>query len=219
MLKVVLATASVCVLASCSSSANTSSVKGDISKIAQLKATFGPEFKVIEVTKRPIDPKVASPRQLPAGLTFEPPQCAKAALGQDIPSDLKGSMAAVSAEGSGNRFVIIAIETSQPLPFDSPSQACRKVAFAGDKLRGGIGVVDAPEIGGARTLGTHRIMQADVEEDSTRTGELYDYIAQFGDFQVTVVANPLVAPDQPVVPVDTQRARDLLVKAVAAVRS
>jgi hypothetical protein len=34
-----------------------------------------------------------------------------------------------------------------------------------------------------------------------------------------VVANPLVVPDQPVVPVDTQRARDLLVRAVQAVRS
>ena len=34
-----------------------------------------------------------------------------------------------------------------------------------------------------------------------------------------VVANPLVVPDQPVVPIDTQRARDLLVKAVKAVRT
>jgi hypothetical protein len=34
-----------------------------------------------------------------------------------------------------------------------------------------------------------------------------------------VTANPLVLPDKPVVPVNTQRARDLLVKAVAAVRS
>ncbi|MCV7379812.1 hypothetical protein BST11_09930 [Mycobacterium alsense] len=218
MLKLVFAIASVCMLASCSSNADSSLAKGDISKVGQLKSTFGSEFKVIEVTKRPIDPKLASPHQLPAGLTFEPPQCAKAALGQDIPSDLKGSMAAISAEGNGNRFVIIAIETSKPLPFDTPQQQCKKVAFAGDKIRGGIGVVDAPKIDGARTLGTHRIMQADVE-DSTRTGELYDYVAQFGDFQVTVVANPLVDPDQSVVPVDTQRARDLLVKAVAAVRS
>lgn len=218
MLKVVLAIASVCVLASCSSNANTYTGKADISKVSQVKSDFGPEFKVIEVTKRPIDSKFFAPRQLPGGLTFKPPQCAKVALGQDMPSDLKGSMAAVSAEGNGNRFVIIAVETSQPLPFDSPRQECKKVAFAGEKLRGGIGVVDAPKIDGARTLGTHRIMQADVE-DSTRSGELYDYTAQFGDYQVTVIANPLVIPDQPVAKVDTQRARDLLVKAVAAVRS
>jgi len=36
---------------------------------------------------------------------------------------------------------------------------------------------------------------------------------------VIVIANPLVIPDQPVAKIDTQRARDLLVKAVAAVRS
>ena len=54
---------------------------------------------------------------------------------------------------------------------------------------------------------------------SARTGELYDYSAQFGDYQVIVIANPLVVPDQPVAKVDTQRAQDLLVKAVAAVRS
>jgi hypothetical protein len=79
-------------------------------------------------------------------------------------------------------------------------------------------VVDAPHIDGARTLGVHRVLQA-VMPGGARTGELYDYSAQFGDYQVIVVANPLVAPDQPVVPVDTQRARDLLVKAVKAVRS
>ena len=54
---------------------------------------------------------------------------------------------------------------------------------------------------------------------TARTGELYDYSAQFGDYQVIVIANPLVNPDQPVAKVDTKRARELLVKAVAAVRS
>jgi hypothetical protein len=36
---------------------------------------------------------------------------------------------------------------------------------------------------------------------------------------VIVIANPLVVPNQPVAKVDTQHARDLLVKAVGAVRS
>ncbi|BBZ52932.1 hypothetical protein MHEI_46490 [Mycobacterium heidelbergense] len=38
------------------------------------------------------------------------------------------------------QLFIIAVETSQPLPFDSPRQGCKKVAFVGDKLRGAIGV-------------------------------------------------------------------------------
>ncbi len=54
--------------------------------------------------------------------------------------------------------------------------------------------------------------------NGAHTGELYDYTAQFGDYQVIVIANPLVVPNQPVAKVDTQRARDLLVKAVASIR-
>ena len=51
-----------------------------------------------------------------------------------------------------------------------------------------------------------------------RSGELYNYVASFGTFLVIVTANPLVVPDQPVAPVDTQRARDVLTAAVAAVK-
>jgi len=36
---------------------------------------------------------------------------------------------------------------------------------------------------------------------------------------VIVIGNPLVVPGQPVAKVDTQRSRELLVKAVAAIRS
>jgi Domain of unknown function (DUF5642) len=218
MLKVVFAIASACVLAGCSSDANTSSTKADITKLAQLKSTFGPEFKVINVSKRAIDSKFFSARQLPGGLKFDPPKCAKVALGQDMPPDVQGSMAAVSAEGNGNRFVVIALETSKPVPAKDPGKDCTTVAFSGDQVRGGSKVIDAPHIDGTHTLGVHRILQTDMD-GAARTGELYDYSAQFGDYQVIVIANPLVVPDQPVAPVDTQRARDLLVTAVAAVRS
>jgi uncharacterized protein DUF5642 len=51
-----------------------------------------------------------------------------------------------------------------------------------------------------------------------RTGELYNYIASFGTFLVIVTANPLVVPDKPVAPVNTQQARDVLTAAVAAVK-
>ncbi len=218
MLKVLLAIAAVCVLAGCSSGADTSSAKVDISKVAEVKSSFGPEYKVTDITERAIDPKLLSARKLPDGLTFDPANCAKVAVGPEMPPDLQGNMAAVSAEGNGNRFVVIAVETSKALPFNDPGKDCSKVAFSGAQVRGGIEVVDAPHIDGTRTLGVHRVLQALVA-GSARTGELYDYSAQFGDYQVIVIANPLVIPGQPVVPVDTQRARDLLVKAVKAVRS
>lgn len=217
MLRTGLALAAVCVLAGCSSGANTPSGNADISKVATVKSSFGPEFKVVDVSERAIDPKFFAGRKLPDGLTFDPPHCAKAAAGPDMPPDLQGNMAAVSAEGNGVRYVVIAVETSKALSLDDPGKDCAKVAFSGPQLRGGIEVIDAPRIDGTRTQGIHRVLQA-MYGGSAHTGELYDYSAQFGDYQVIVIANPLVVPDQPVAKVDTQRARDLLVKAVNAVR-
>ncbi|WP_322859395.1 DUF5642 family protein [Mycobacterium europaeum] len=216
MFKVAVTVAAVGVLAGCSSG-DATSAKVDIKKVADVKSSFGPDFKVTDIGERGIDPKVLSGRKLPEGLTFDPANCAKAAMGPQMPPDLQGNMAAVSAEGKGNRFVVIAVETSKALPVNDPGKECAKVAFTGPQLRGGIEVVDAPRIDGARTLGVHRVLQALVP-GGPRTGELYDYSAQFGDYQVIVTANPLVVPGQPVAPVDTQRARDLLVSAVKSVR-
>ena len=217
MFKLLLASAFVCALAGCSSGTDPSSAKADISKVVGVKSSFGPEYKVTDISERAIDPKVLSARKLPDGLTFDPAKCAKVAVGPDMPPDLQGNMAAVSAEGNGNRYVVIAVETSKALPFTDPGKDCGKVAFSGTGVRGGIEVIDAPHIDGTRTAGVHRVLQAMVG-GGARTGELYDYSAQFGDYQVIVIANPLVIPDQPVAKIDTQRARDLLVKAVAAVR-
>jgi Domain of unknown function (DUF5642) len=217
MFKVVVAVASACVLAGCSSGSDAAATKADIGKITGVKSSFGPEFKVTDIGTRGIDPKLLSARKLPEGLSFDPANCAKAAVGPDMPPDLQGNMAAVSAEGNGNRFVIIAVETSKELPISDPGPDCKKVAFSGAGVRGGIEVVDAPHIDGTHTQAVHRVLQA-VLAGGARTGELYDYSAQFGDYQVIVIANPLVVPGQPVAQVDTQRARDLLVKGVGAVR-
>ncbi|WP_421844452.1 DUF5642 family protein [Mycobacterium sp.] len=219
MLRLVLAIGSVCGLVGCSSGANSAqSTHADIAKIIEVKESFGPEFKVTTVALRAIDPKFFSSQKLPPGLRFDPSACSKMAAGPEMPQGLQGNMAAVSAEGKGNRFVVIAVETSRPLPFKDPGKECEKVAFFGSRIRGGVEAVEAPHIDGAQTLGVHRVLQAMVG-GAARTGELYDYSAQFGDYQVSVISNPLVVPGQPVAPVDTERARDLLVKAVAAVRS
>lgn len=216
MSKMLLAVAAVCVLAGCSST--THSAKVDINKVVDVKSSFGPEFKVSDISERGIDPKLLAGRKLPDGLTFDPANCAKVAAGPDMPADLKGNMSAVTAEGRGNRFVVIALETSKALPFNDPGKDCNKVTFTGPQMRGGVQVVDVPQIESTRTLGVHRVMQA-LTPGGPRTGELYDYSAAFGDYQVIVIANPLVLPNQPVAAVDTQRARDLLVKAVSAVRT
>jgi len=126
-------------------------------------------------------------------------------------------MAAVSAEGEGNRFIVIAVETNEPVPVTEPGPDCQRVAFTGGALRGVVEVVEAPKIEGVQTLGVHRLLQT-VINGQPRSGEVYSYSAHFGDYQLIVTANPLVLPDKPVVPVNTQRARDLLGAGVKAIR-
>jgi hypothetical protein len=205
------------VLAACSSGPQADDAKADIAKVLDVKSTFGPEFKVSTVAPTGIDPRLLGPQALPKGAVFDPPDCAKVATGMVVPQGSKGNMAATTAEGDGNRFIAIAVETSEPLPFPDPGDGCKKVAYAGGGVRGLVEVVESPTIDGVRTLGTHRVVQTLVD-DKPATGEIYNYVASFATFEVIVTANPLVDPGKPVAPVDVKRARDLLTAAVTAVR-
>ncbi|MCV7419389.1 DUF5642 family protein [Mycobacterium yunnanensis] len=204
-------------VAGCSTSAPPDESKADISKVLDTKTSFGPEFKVSTVAPTGIDPRLLAQQPLPPGTVFDPPDCAKVALGTTVPPGLEGNMAATTAEGDGNRFIAIALETSETLPMPDPGDACKKVAFAGGGLRGLVEVVEAPTIDGVRTLGTHRVVQT-VVGGKPATGEIYNYLADFSTFRVIVTANPLVEAGKPVVPVNTERARDLLTTAVKDVR-
>ncbi len=126
-------------------------------------------------------------------------------------------MAALTAEGDGNRFIVIAVETSETVPVNGPPANCQKVGFTGPGLRGLIEVVDAPKIDGVQTQGAHRVIQTTMG-GKTRTGELYTYVARFGPLMVIVTANPLVIPDKPVAPVDTKKAGELLSAGVTAIK-
>jgi Domain of unknown function (DUF5642) len=186
----------------------------DIAKVFSVKSTFGPQFHVVTAGPSGIDPKMLAPQKLPDGVTFDPVDCAKYAAGQALPPGLKGNMAAVTAEGEGNRFIAIAVETSDQVPFDAAmTDKCKHVTFTGANLRGVVDVVEAPHADSAQTLGTHRQLKTTVG-----SGELYNYVAYLDHYLVMVTANPLVVPNQPVAQVNTQRARDLLTAAVAAVR-
>jgi hypothetical protein len=218
-MRIAVAIASVCLLAACSSHGSSETAPtADITKISQVKSSFGPDYKVKDVPKTAIDPKVLSTHKLPPGLKFEPPDCSSFVVGEDMPPGLQGNLAAVAAEGNGNRFIAMAVQTSEPVPFNDPGRNCKKVGFEGGRVRGLIEVVDAPQIAGTRTLGVHRVLQTTVN-GKPRSGELYNYTAHFGDYQVIITANPLLQPGKPAAPIDTNRARDLLVKSVAAVRS
>ena len=202
------------VLAGCSADQSTTA---DIAKISDVKVSFGPQFKVTEVAPTGIDARVLSGQKLPGGLKFEPSGCARFATGQLVPAGTEGNMAAVSAEGEGNRFIVIAVQTNEAVPVVAPGSDCRKVAFAGAGVNGTVEDVEVPKIEGTETIGVHRVVQT-VVDGKARTGEVYNYSAHFGAYQVIVSANPLVLPGQPVAGVNTQRARDLLIAGVNAIR-
>ena len=206
-------------LGGCSSNGSTgasgtsSSPTVDISKIVSLKPSFGSDFTVQAIPKTAVDPKLLSPLQFQQGLTWDPADCAKYAW--TLPAGLKGNLASVSAEGEGNRFIAMAIETSEPVSVDpAVVDKCRHVSFTGAGAHGVVDVVDAPHIDGVQTLGKRRQLQTAVG-----SGELYTYVAYLGDYLVMVTANPLPAPNQPVPAVNVQRAQKLLTDAVAAVRA
>ena len=208
-----LAVTAAALVAACSSDEQTA----DITKLSELKNFFGPQFHITEIPKAGINPKSMTGQKLPDGMKFDPADCAKYAATPQVPSDAKGNMTAVTAEGDGNRFITIALETNEPLPVVEPSDDCKKITFDGAGMKGVVETVPTPQIDGARTLGVHR--SVNIERDGkTQTGELYSYRAYFGKFQVMVTANPVLAPNQPVAPVDFKRAEDLLVAAVAAIR-
>ncbi|HXO48263.1 MAG TPA: DUF5642 family protein [Mycobacterium sp.] len=217
MMRLAVAIGSACLVAACSHGASETAPTADIAKISQVKSAFGPEYKVKDTSKTAIDPKVLSAHKLPPGLKFDPPDCASSVVPEETPPGLQGNMAAVSAEGNGNRFIVMAVQTSAPVPFTEPGRNCLKVGFGGARVRGIKEVVEVPQIEGTKTLGVRTVIQT-VVQGKKRSGELYNYTAHFGDYQVIVTANPQLEPGQHSTPVDTARARALLVKGVAAIK-
>lgn len=211
------AASSAALLVACGAGQEADLAQADIANVADVKSSFGPAFTVTTVGPAAIDPRLLGPQTLPPGLAFDPAECAATASRQTVPVGVKGNMSAVTAEGEGVRYIVIAVETSEPVPLDAPAEQCRAVTFTAPGIRGEVEVIDAPQVDGADVLGTHRVLRT-TADGATRTGELYNYVADFGTFIVIVTANPLVRPDAPVVPIDTQRARELLTQAVALVR-
>lgn len=212
-----LAVACAALLAACSSGQAEDLSHADIANVADLESEFGPSFAVSTVGPAAIEPGLLGPQKLPEGLVFDPPDCAEGAGKLAVPPGVQGNMAATTAEGDGVRYIVIAVETSEPVPASVPTEQCQEVVFGGRGLRGLIKVVEAPQIDNTQVVGTRRVLQT-TAGGSPRTGDLYNYVANFGNFIVIVTANSLVIPDQPLVPVDTARARELVTEAVSLVR-
>ncbi len=155
-----LVIASAGLLTACGTGQSADLSHADIANVANVKSSFGSEFKVTSVGPTGIDPRLLGPQTLPPGVTFDPADCAKAASQQVVPQGMKGNMAATTAEGDGNRFIAIAVETSEAVPRTDPAQNCQKVGFSGPGMRGLVEVVEAPQID-ARPHGGHSSSAAD----------------------------------------------------------
>lgn len=215
--RVALAVACAVLVSACGSGQSEDLSQADIANVADLESAFGPGFEVSTVGPTAIDPGMLGPQTLPPEVVFDPADCRESVSRLAVPSGVQGNMAATTAEGEGARYIVIAVETSEAVPVNVPSEQCREVAFGGPGVRGLIKEVEAPQIDGAQIVGTHRVLQT-TAGGSPRTGELYNYVAYFGPFIVIVSANPLVLPDAPLVPVDTERARELVTEAVTLVK-
>lgn len=189
----------------------------DISKIISVKSTFGPDYKVVTSGPTGIDPRLLSRPALSPDMTIDPAECSKYATGQMLPSGLTGSMATVSAEGDNNRFLAVAVQTSQQVPYEPISDRCKHIEFSGRSVKGSIDVIDAPHIAAAQTLAIHRVLEAKLGGQD-RSGELYNFTAYLGNGVVLVAASPLAMPNGSPVAVDVVKARQLLSDSVAAVR-
>ncbi|MFL0180624.1 MULTISPECIES: DUF5642 family protein [unclassified Mycobacterium] len=192
----------------------------DTTKLFNVQSTFGSDFKTQTKGPNDIDPKILGPQKMPPGVTFDPSDCAEYAANTGRPpKGIRGKMSMVSILGNGNQLVAIAMQADQDLPYDdADAEKCKHVSFNAGKLTGYLDDVDAPKIDHAKTVGSHSEIEITGKDGQQQSRESYTFTAYLGSALVQVTANPQPVRGQPPSMVDADRARQLLVDAVAALR-
>ena len=190
----------------------------DITKVSEVKSSFGPEFKVPDIPKRAIDPKLLSARKLARRADLRPRRTArKFAAGPGHATGLAGQHGRGVRRGQRQPVRRHRGGDLQGAAGQRPGKDCRRwrsraascAAASRSSMRRTSTVT--------RTLGVHRVLQTVVDGQAAhrRALRLLRSVRRLsGDRhrQSACGARPAGRA------VDTQRARDLLVKAVAAVR-
>ncbi|OBI07418.1 hypothetical protein AWC18_18430 [Mycolicibacter nonchromogenicus] len=192
----------------------------DTTKLFNVQSTFGSDFKTQTKGPNDIDPKILGPQKMPPGVTFDPADCEEYAANTGRPpKGIRGKMSMVSIAGNGNQLVAIAMQTDQDLHYDdTDAEKCSHVTFSAGKLTGYLDDVEAPEIDHAKTTGTHSEIEIVGKDGQQQSRESYTFTAYLGSALVQVTANPQPVRGQPPAMVDADRARELLVDAVSALR-
>lgn len=192
----------------------------DTTKLFNVQSTFDSDYKSQTKGPNDIDPKILGPQKMPPGVTFDPADCAEfAASSGRPPKGIRGKMSMVSIVGNGNQMAAIAMQSDQELPYDAAAaENCKQVSFNAGKLTGDLEEVDAPQIDHATTVGAHSQITITGKDGQTQSRETYTFTAYLGTALVQVTASPQQLRGQPPGMVDAERARQLLVDAVAALR-
>ncbi|BBY35098.1 hypothetical protein BST33_00995 [Mycolicibacter minnesotensis] len=192
----------------------------DTTKLFNVQSTFGSDYKTQTKGPSEIDPKILGEQKMPPGVTFDPADCADYAANTGRPpKGVQGKMSMVSIVGGGNQLVVIAMQTDQELAYnEADAEKCKHVSFNAGKLTGYLDDVEAPQIDHARTVGSHSEIELTGKEGQTQSRESYTFTAYLGTALVQVTANPQAVKGQAPAMVDADRARQLLVDAVSALR-
>ncbi len=186
-------------LAACSSaeSAEPDLSHADIANIKTVRSDLPAPFKVTDIAPTAIDPRILEPQKLPPEIKFDPADCGQFANQQVLPAGVKGNMAALTAEGEGNRFIVIAVETSETgAGQPTPRRTARRSASPGRRCAASSRSSRRRRSTALQTLGVsprpadRRSTASRAPASSTTTSR------SFGSLLVIVTANPLVRARQ-----------------------
>lgn len=141
-----------------------------------------------------------------------PPDCmalADPAAGRDQPAQ------GVSGSGSGGIVDAVVVATPAALAHDVLADCARWDLTAGRTLVS-VGLIDAPRVDGAQTLGMVADIRAAAESGSEIDSRAYTFIAYLGGYYAFTTLT--TDPGSMLPPLPAQFAADLLVKTVSTVR-
>jgi len=141
-----------------------------------------------------------------------PPQClplAEPAAGRDQPAQ------GVSGSGPGGIVDAVVVAAPAALPRDIVA-ACGHWDLTAGRTVVSVGLIDAPQVEGATTLGMLADIRAAVESGSEIDSRAYTFIAYLGDYYAFTTLT--TDPGSMLPPLPPQFAADLLVKTVSTLR-
>ena len=163
-------------------------------------------------------PSGASPKviwSLEADARANPPQCAALA---DPGSGRDQTAQGFSASGNGGIVDAVVVALPGPVDLDRGVVAvCARWTMSDGHTAANVGLVDAPHIDGAETLGMVADAKSSVESGTEIDSRTYTFTAYLGNYYAFTTLT--TDPGSAIPPLPSRFAADLLVKTVSMLRS